>query len=163
MNNYIVIEKQDKELLQKLISVGASFVEYEGEYRMHLLEAAYLAEKGILKMDYNKLIEQAKKLDHLAEYKYRIIKNLWSRAYISRMSLENGSHDGDYIRVHAKGFRPGEDRTRYIIKFIEPSKFTHSEMQESLEFAGRLRKELFFAYVEKEDVHFIKMSRAKFE
>jgi len=137
----IVIEEQD--IIKKLYRIGA-IGELAQSVELHPLLAAYLAEKGAITDD--NFLKKAKKSDKLAEDKLAILRHLWSRGYISRLSLEGE----DFMRVHRKGIRPGEDRTQYLVKVIPSSwKPKFSEIMEAIEFAGRLRKELVFAFVEK--------------
>lgn len=155
--NYLEID--DTELIQKLINLGAG-IEEGGKAKLPLLEATYFTEKGIIKFDKNKIIKQARTEDELAEDKYTIIKFLRDRGYITRISLDTT----DYMRIHQKGIRVGEDRTQSILKVVKKDWQTNmKEIKEAIGFAGKLRKELVIAYIEKNEPHFIKISRSNFE
>ena len=125
-----------------------------------MLEAAYFADKGVIKFDKDKILENARKGDALADDKYKIIKFLRDRGYITRVSMDTT----EYFRVHQKGIRVGEDRTQYVLKVVPRDWQTNmKDIKQAIGFAGKLRKELVIAYIEKEDIHFIKISRTNFE
>ena len=154
--NYL--EVSGSELIEKLIRLGAG-IEEGGKAKIPLLEAAYYAEKGIIKFDKEKIMKRASEDDELANDKYIIIKFLRDRGYITRISLDTD----DYFRVHQKGIRVGEDRTQYVLKVVKKDWQTNiKEIKNAIGIAGRLRKELVIAYVEDEP-HFIKISRTSFE
>jgi tRNA splicing endonuclease len=151
----------DQELIKKLFRIGA-IGEQSEKAEIHPLLAAYLADKGILN-DGEKILKAAKKGDKLAEDKIAVIKHLWSHGYITRVSLEGKE---EYLRVHRKGIRPGEDRTQYLVKVVQENwkpKFT--EILENIAFAGKLRKELVLAYLEgkEKQVRFIRIGRSSFD
>ena len=72
----------------------------------------------------------------------------------------------DFIRVHQKGLRAGEDRTKYVV-LVVPKEWTTDlkGINKLFEASGKLRKELILAYVYGNDnaVKFIRMGRAIFE
>jgi tRNA splicing endonuclease len=71
-----------------------------------------------------------------------------------------------YLRLHRKGYRPGEDKTYYLIEVVAKDWKADSEkLLPSLDAAGRLRKELVLAIVDLngEKPLFIKFGRANFE
>ena len=151
----IVIEEQDT--IKNLYRIGA-IGELAQSVELHPLLAAYLAEKGAIADD--GFMKKAKKSDKLADDKLAVLRHLWSRGYISRLSLEGK----DFIRVHRKGIRPGEDRTQYLLKVVPKGwKPKLSELMSMVEFSGRLRKELVFAFVSDGAAHFIRLGRGTFE
>ncbi|MBS3068405.1 hypothetical protein J4450_06875 [Candidatus Micrarchaeota archaeon] len=153
------LEVSDSELITKLIGLGAG-IEEGGKAKLPLLEAAYFADKGVIKFDKDKILENARKGDALADDKYKIIKFLRDRGYITRVSMDTT----EYFRVHQKGIRVGEDRTQYVLKVVPRDWQTNmKDIKQAIGFAGKLRKELVIAYIEKEDIHFIKISRTNFE
>ncbi len=155
------ITVSDPELIKKLFRIGAIGEQTE-KAELHPLLAAYLADKGVLS-DGEKILKAAKKGDKLAEDKIAIIKHLWSHGYITRVSLDGGE---EYLRVHRKGIRPGEDRTQHLLKVVPESwKPKFSDILEDISFAGRLRKELVLAYVDKKEkgVRFIRIGRSSFD
>jgi tRNA splicing endonuclease len=151
----------EKPLILKLRSLGAGVEEAEGT-KLTLLEAAYFAERGVLPMKKDELIATAAKKDKLAHEKYFVIKYLRDRGYIVRPSLDGTR----WLRLHRKGFRPGEDRTFCLLEVARKGwKAEPEELLESLEMAGRLRKELAIAIVDlrQDKPLFLKFGRMNFE
>ncbi|MFA6530197.1 MAG: hypothetical protein WCT31_00570 [Candidatus Micrarchaeia archaeon] len=148
---------EDVETIKKLHRIGA-IPEILESIEIHPLLAAYLEEKGVL--DKKGYLKMAKKADKLAEDKLAVVRHLWNHGYVCRFNIEGD----DYIRVHRKGVRPGEDRTNYVLKVI-PKKWKTNlpEIVESMDFAGKLRKELIYARVEDEKVQFFRVGRTTFE
>lgn len=157
--DYLLIK--DKQLILKLRSLGAGVEEAE-ETKLTYLEAAYFADRGVLPAEKDKLLDYAAKNDELAKEKYLVIKHLRDRGYIVRPSLDGTK----YLRLHRKGYRPGEDKTYYLIEVVPKGwKCDTDSLIPSLETAGRLRKELAIAVVdpEHEKPLFIKFGRINFE
>lgn len=154
---YLIIK--DRALILKLRSLGAG-VEEANETKITYLEAAYFAEKGVLPADKGELLAHAKE-EH-AEEKYHVIKYLRDRAYIVRPSLDGTG----FLRLHRKGYRPGEDKTYYLINVVTKDWMASpEELSGMLETAGRLRKELAIAVVDLADEkpRFFKFGRMNFE
>ena len=152
---------KDKPLILKLRSLGAG-VEEADETKITFLEAAYFAERGVLPMDKDDLLKRAGKDDKLANEKFFVMKYLRDRGYIVRPSLDGTP----FLRLHRKGFRPGEDKTYYLIEVVtEKWRSSVEELLPSLETAGRLRKELAIAVVSKNQDKplFIKFGRMNFD
>jgi tRNA splicing endonuclease len=150
---------RDKPLILLLRNIGAA-VEQGTHAKIPLIEAAYFAQKRKLPFSKEEILQRAKQGDPLAEQKYLVIDHLRSRGYITRVSLDST----DYLRLHRKGFRPGEDRTYYLLKVVDENWSSNiSEIRQSLDFAGKLRKELVFAVVAGKRIQFIKMGRMNFE
>lgn len=150
-----------KPLILKLRSLGAGVEEAE-ETKLTLLEAAYFADRGVLQLKKEELLRRAAKKDGLAEEKYFVIKYLRDRGYIVRPSLDGTQ----YLRLHRKGLRPGEDKTYYLIEVVPRGwAGTPENLIASLETAGRLRKELAIAIADpkQEKPLFIKFGRMNFE
>ena len=161
-NGFVTIK--EKSLILKLRSLGAGVEEAE-ETKLALLEAAYFAERGVLPLSKDELIKEALKTDPNSQEKYHIIRHLRNEGYIVRPSLDNSK----YLRLHRKGYRPGEDKTYYLIEAVNSNnkQIKFDELFSSLDVAGRLRKELTIAIVDPENAEsepkFIKFSRANFE
>lgn len=157
--NFLVI--RDKSLILKLRSLGAGVEEGE-ETRITFLEAAYFADRKVLPLEKETLLSKAAILDPLANEKYYVIKYLRDRGYIVRPSLDGTG----YLRLHRKGYRPGEDKTYYLIEVVPKGWFMKQDtIFASLDTAGRLRKELVVAIADTdaEKPLFIKFGRATFE
>ena len=158
-DDYIILK--DKPLILKMRSLGAG-VEEADETKVSLLEAAYFADRKVLPMDKDELLKRASKSDPLANEKFFVIKFLRDRGYIVRPSLDGTP----YLRLHRKGYRPGEDKTYYLIEVVPKTwKANPEDLILSLEVAGRLRKELAIAVVdpEQDSPLFIKFGRMNFE
>jgi tRNA splicing endonuclease len=155
---YLII--RDRPLILKLRSLGAG-VEEADETQITLLEAAYFADRGVLPMDKEKILEQAAKTDPLYKERYFVIKYLRDRGYIVRPSLDGTP----YLRLHRKGYRPGEDKTYYLIEVVTKDwNASPEKLLSSLELAGKLRKELAIAIVDLEKKPlFIKFGRMNFD
>jgi tRNA splicing endonuclease len=158
-NDYLIIRQ--KPLILKLRSLGAG-VEDAEETRITYLEAAYFAGRGVLPLEKEELLSRALDKDKLAREKFHVMKYLRERGYIVRPSLDGT----DYLRLHRKGFRPGEDKTYYLIEVVPKDwKISPESLMPSLEAAGRLRKELAIAVVDfaQEKPLFIKFGRMNFD
>ncbi|MEW6748521.1 MAG: hypothetical protein AB1295_02335 [Candidatus Micrarchaeota archaeon] len=159
MEDFLLIK--DKPLILKLRSLGAG-VEEGDETKISYLEAAYFADKGVLPEKKDDLLKKALKKDKLAKEMYLVLKYLRDRGYIVRPSLDGTQ----FLRLHRKGYRPGEDKTYYLIEVVtEKWRATPESLLPSLETAGRLRKELAIAIVgkDKEKPLFIKFGRMNFD
>jgi len=158
-DDYIILK--EKPLILKLRSLGAG-VEEADETKISLLEAAYFADRKVLPLEKEEILARAAKKDPRCREKYAVIKYLRDRGYIVRPSLDGT----EYLRLHRKGYRPGEDKTYYLISVVGKDwKAEPGELMASLEVAGKLRKELAIAIVDpKEDAPlFIKFGRMNFE
>lgn len=155
--DFIIV--REKGLILKLRSLGAG-VEDAEETKISYLEAAYFAERKVIPLEPEELLKRAEARDKLAREKFMVIRHLRERGYIVRPSLDGSP----FLRLHRKGFRPGEDKTYYLIHAVpKDAKFDLESLMPSLEAAGRLRKELAIAFCDKERVTFIKFGRMDFE
>jgi len=157
--DYLILRQ--KPLILKLRSLGAGVEEAE-ETRITYLEAAYFAERGVIPLGRDGLLDAAEKRDPSARIKYSVLRYLRERGYVVRPSLDGTP----YLRLHRKGVRPGEDKTYYLIEVVpEGWKAGMDSLLPSLEAAGRLRKELAIAVAGEggRKPQFIKFSRMNFE
>jgi tRNA splicing endonuclease len=155
--DYLIIK--DRQLILKLRSLGAG-VEEADETKITYLEAAYFADRGVLPAEKEKLLGHVK--EENAEEKYFVIKYLRDRGYIVRPSLDGTG----FLRLHRKGYRPGEDKTYYLLQVVPKGWRCGTEsLMPALEAAGRLRKELAIAVVDpgQEKPLFLKFGRLTFE
>ena len=136
----------DEQTRLKLRSLGGGNEEGDKTI-LHPLEAAFFARLRVIDGNEEKFLKMA---GRLAKERYAVLCNLRENGYIAKPSF-----DSDILRVYRKGFRPGEDRTFCIVK-IAKEKMSAKEIQEFVEFAGKLRKEAVFAYVG-EDITYIKI------
>jgi len=156
-DQFVII--RDKPLILLLRNIGGAIGDEE-EAKVPLIEAAYFAEKRKLPFTKDEILDRAIKTDPLAKEKYIVIDHLRSKGYVTRVSLDST----EFLRLHRKGFRPGEDRTYYLVKVV-PESWTPNlkEIEDALDFAGKLRKELVLAMVKNNRPRFIKLGRANFE
>ncbi len=111
----------------------------ENKTLLHPVEYIYAKEKGLIKekTDQNKI-------DKIKEENleiYSVYKFLMDRGYICRLSL----NDNKWIRVGRKGFRKGEERTKYIVKPIK--EIDLKTLESDVEFSIKIRKKLVYAIV----------------
>ncbi len=152
---------KEKPLILKLRSLGAGVEEAETT-KITYLEAAYFAERGVLPLPKDELLGKAAGKDPLAHEKFHVILYFRERGYIIRPSLDGTP----FLRLHRKGFRPGEDKTYYLIQVVKKGWQCGIEsLLPSLETAGRLRKELAIAVVDVKEAKplFIKFGRMNFD
>lgn len=152
---------RDPDLILKLRSLGAGVEEGE-QTSMTLLEAAYLADRKVLPYDKDALLQEAARTDPLWKEDYAIIKHLRDRGYIVRPSLDGTR----YLRLHRKGYRPGQDKTICLIEAVPKGRpLDQDSLLRSLDAAGRLRKELIIAIADPDQERplFLKLSRANLE
>ena len=158
-NKDLTVKLNKKEDIDKLQEAGGLLYD---ENRITYLEAIFFAEKGVLDLEGKKLMNELKEKDKLAEDKFKVFEHLRSKGYQVRLNFEDSSH----FRVYQKGFRPGEDKTKSLVKVIENTgKLSLSEIEKYMEVANNLRKELILAYIDKVNQRpvFIKINRTNFQ
>ncbi|MBD3398289.1 hypothetical protein GF412_03740 [Candidatus Micrarchaeota archaeon] len=141
----------DAELAEKLELLGAG-VEEEGGRKLPLIEAAYFQEKGVL--------ETGKSIRELVEGKERefeVLKHLRDSGRIVRI----GEGDSEFLRVYRKGMRIGEDRTEGIVRVLGEGE--KPDLLADIAVAGKMRKELTYAFVGGDGITFVKAYRVSFE
>lgn len=153
-----------KEIAQELFrKYGAGFEE-NGEIKAHPLEALYFIERGKLSLEgesFASLMEKASREDSLAAEKYSVLKYLRSMGYITRPSFAKGER---WLRVYRKGFRPGEDRTQFLLKVVpEGWQPSLSELLSDVKAAAGIRKELVYAIARSGSPLFLKVARTSFD
>lgn len=151
-------ENEAQELFRKY---GAGFEE-NGKIKIHPIEALYFIERGKLNLSetFSSLMEKIKKQDELAEEKYTVLKYLRQNGYIARISFAGEP----WIRVYRKGFRPGEDRTQYLLRVVHNNQYPKfEELFLDMEKARGIRKELVYAIIQYGKPVFVKCGRTSFE
>ncbi len=145
------------EMVEKLGLLGAGREE-NGVLEMPLVEAAYFQKKGKISTGktIGELIEIATEGDALAKEKFLVLEKLRETGRIVRFG------PGEYLRIYKKGIRVGQDRTEFLLKVIKMDE--RPSLLEDLHIAGKMRKALFYAFVDSEgEVNFVKAYRAGFE
>lgn len=138
---------------RRLVLLGA--MEEKGKVFLPYLEAAYFAEKGEIEGNAEEFLSLAKKVDPYATEKYMVLKYLRSAGFIVR-----SGEDANFLRVYKKGIRVGEDRTLYLIRVLRKSDIP--DIRSDLKIAGKMRKELIYAFVG-EKIEFVKVMRVNFD
>lgn len=144
MKESLLIEDEKK--ARRLVLLGA--MEENGKVSLPYLEAAYFAEKGEIGGSAEEFLSLAQKSDPLAPEKYLVLKQLRDSGYIVRCG-----EDADFLRVYKKGIRVGEDRTTCLIRVLR--KTDAPDLRADLKLAGKMRKELIYAFVG-EKIDFVK-------
>jgi tRNA splicing endonuclease len=127
-----------------------------------ILEAAYFADRKVLPISKDDLLKAALINDKMALEKYHTIKYLRDLGYIVRPSLDSSP----FLRLHRKGFRPGEDKTQYLIYVLKSEQaIDFKQISEYLDSSGKLRKELVIAFVDlsREKPYLVKLGRMNIE
>ncbi len=138
----------EKEKIEKLKNLGFGNLENE---IMHFnqYELRYCFEK--------KYIEEKQGFNG-NENIYKVFKELRQNGIITRIGKDN-----ELLRVYQKGYRPGEDRTKYLMKvFGKNEKIQKEDITQLLKISKKMRKELVFALVEKEKIEYIKIGYTAF-
>ncbi|MBN2478422.1 hypothetical protein JXB01_03985 [Candidatus Micrarchaeota archaeon] len=141
-------EITDESTIEKLSELGIG-LSRDARYFLNIFEQKYCEEKDILK--------GKSKLSKNEELIYSVFKTLREKGYICRFSK-----DSDLIRVYQKGFRPGEDRTRWVMKVINGKWPDEKDASALLQTAKKMRKEAVFALADKE-ITFYKISSHSFD
>lgn len=149
MKEFLLIEDENK--ARRLILLGAE--EKGGKAVLPYLEAAYFAEKGEIEGSAEEYLSLAEKSDPLAPEKFLVLKHLRDSGFIVRTG-ESG-----LLRAYRKGIRVGEDRTACIIRVLRKSE--PPDLHADLKLAGKMRKELVYAFVG-EKIEFVKVMRVNF-
>ncbi|MFP3950103.1 MAG: hypothetical protein ACLFUZ_03365 [Candidatus Micrarchaeia archaeon] len=149
--------ENNPEMVEKLGLLGAG-KEERGVLEMPLIEAAYFQEKGKIESGKTsrEIIEIAMERDTLAKEKFLVLKKLRESGRIVRFG------PGEYLRIYKKGIRIGQDRTEFLLRVHRTDK--KPSLLEDLRAAGKMRKALFYAFVDPEgEIHFVKAYRAGLE
>lgn len=131
---------------EKLEELGFG-IEENGELVLNPYELLYCVEKGHLKIKYD---------FGGSEIVYKVFKELREHGIITRFS-----GDSDLIRIYQKGFRPGEDRTKCLMKVVDKKFPDKKEIKELIRTSKKMRKDLVIAVVEKE-IRYIKINQTSF-
>ncbi len=143
-----IIEK-DKRMIDALTERGFGIRE-ESTLIITPVESLYLLEKNKIEIKMKNKKIGAKEIskifgkkDALLEKKFFILKELRGCGFISRAGLRD-----DFLRVYDRGVRPGEGKSRWLVKILrEDEKFGARELEDIVGMAGRVRKELVLAVV----------------
>ena len=119
--------------------------DYELSY---CLERNYIDEGDIQNLETNLKANSNNKINSKI---YKIFSELRRHGIIIRFTNEEG-----LVRVYQKGFRPGEDRTKYLMKIVVGSFPKKDEIDRLIKISKNMRKELLFAIVD-EKITYLKI------
>lgn len=144
--------------VEKLELLGAG-VNEDGKQKLPLLEAAYFQGKEVIETgkSVDELVGEAAGSDALAKERFAVLKHLRDSGRIVRW----GSGDSEFFRVYRKGIRIGEDRCEAVVKVLREGE--KPDLLADLAAAGRMRKELSYAFVGDGGIVFVKAYRAGFD
>ena len=128
----------------------------DGKVQLSLLEALYLLEKERLiildgtskKINIEKFIKKAKKLEPNFWIRYCVFKDLRNRGYIAKTALKFGAD----FRVYDRGVKPGDDHAKWIVYPVhEGDTLTWHEFSAKNRVAHSTRKRLLISVVDEEN------------
>ncbi len=139
-----------------------------GKLQLAPVEALYLLNGGKIRVldrktseeiGFDELCAKLAKRDPELMLKYFAYSDLRSRGYIVKSGLKFGAH----FRVYARGDKPGETHSKYIVHAIpEGCKLTPTEFARAVRLAHSVRKTLLFAVVDDEgDVTYYSLTRER--
>ena len=122
-----------------------------GKVVLSFLEAAYLLEKGKIKIkrikDVEQLIKRATKKQKNFSTKYAVFKDLRSRGYVVKTALKFGAE----FRVYDKGIKPGQDHAKWVVYPVnETQTLTWHEFSAKNRVAHSTKKRLLIGVVDHE-------------
>ncbi len=127
-----------------------------GKIQLSLIEVAYLLEKGVIglvstsnrKIDFEKFIKKAIKLEPNFWTRYCVFKDIRNRGYIIKTALKFGAD----FRVYDRGIKPGEDHAKWIVYPVqEASALTWYEFSAKNRVAHSTKKRLLIAVLDAEN------------
>ena len=127
-----------------------------GKVQLSLIEVAYLLEKGVIglvstsnrKIDFEKFIKKAIKLEPNFWTRYCVFKDIRNRGYIIKTALKFGAD----FRVYDRGIKPGEDHAKWIVYPVqEASALTWYEFSAKNRVAHSTKKRLLIAVLDAEN------------
>jgi len=135
-----------------------------GKLFLSLIEAAYLMERGKIKvldgdkeLSFEELLEIGRKKDDQFDIKYLVYKDLRDRGYVVRSALKFGSH----FRVYRRGM---DEHSQWLIWVVpENLHFSPSDITARVRVAHGVRKNMVMAVVDEDnDVVYYKIEWVKF-
>jgi tRNA-intron endonuclease len=133
----------------------------EGKLELSLLEAAYLLERGSIKVlegekecSHEDLLQRLEDEDALL--KYRIYRDLRQRGYIVKTGFKFGAH----FRVYERGDGMKE-HSRYLVHAVRESEtMEFPELARAVRLAHSVKKTMVFAVMDQEgDITYYKIER----
>ncbi len=125
---------------------------------LSLVEAAYLCEMGVLKLDVpvDELLREARKAGENFEVRYAIYRDLKERKFVVKTGFKFGSDFRVYEEVRKAGDLP---HSKFLVKAGE--KMRASEMASHVRVASAVRKKMVFGFLKGENVEYVFFERVK--
>lgn len=132
-----------------------------GKLELSLLEAAYLLERGSIRVLQNdKEFSSEDLLSRMEEeealLKYRVYRDLRNRGYIAKTGFKFGAH----FRVYDKG-QGMKEHSRYLVHAVKESDtMEFPELARAVRLAHSVRKTMIFAVMDEEgDITYYRVER----
>ncbi|MDD5023370.1 MAG: hypothetical protein PHU63_04340, partial [Candidatus ainarchaeum sp.] len=129
---------------ERLEELGFGTIE-NNKFILNEYEKRYCEEKGYLKTSLKFTGREST---------YKVFKELREHGIICRFSK-----DSELVRIYQRGFRPGEDRTKYLMKIVDKNFPKKEEIFDLIVQSKKMRKELLFAIVEKKGIFYLKINQ----
>jgi len=123
--------------------------ERDGFVVLSLIEAVYLSEKGILevyderRINYNELVERARRVIPNFDEKYRVYRDLKERGLVVKTGFKFGSDFRVYTMVRSVEDLP---HSEYLVSVVGNDNIKLSEIARAVRLAQNVRKKMVFAY-----------------
>lgn len=137
-----------------------------GKLHLALVEALYLVEKGRLsvkdgkkKLDFDALLEIAKKSDKDILLQYIAFDDLRERGFVVKTGFKFGAH----FRIYKRGDIPGDSHSAYMVHCI-PENYTMSmtEISRIVRLGHSVKKKMWLAIIDTEgDLTYYEVTRLK--
>ena len=126
----------------------------QGKIIYSICEALYLLEKNKIeilfkkkKLNFDKLIQEAREKDKNIRTKYIVFKDMRNRGFIVKTALKFGAE----FRVYARGVKPGQDHAKWILYPVsENSSLTWHDFSAKNRVAHSTKKNLLIGIVDEE-------------
>jgi len=135
-----------------------------GKLFLSLIEAAYLMDKGKIKvfdsekeLSLRELFDLGRKKDEQFDLKFLVYKDLRDRGYVVKTALKYGSH----FRVYRKGMEEHSDWLVWVVS--ESQKMFPNDLTARIRVAHGVRKKMIMAVVDEDsDIVYYQIERVKF-
>lgn len=160
-NSVIVFDEKLKENLFKKEFYGKSF---GNGLRLSFIESLYLSDEKILDIknmeekiiSRENFINKVKYIDPIFNERFNVYCDLKKRGFITKTGFKFGTD----FRCYTKN--PDKIHAEYLVHIIyEKVKITWSEMSRAIRLAHSVNKEIIFAYIEKNEIKYIKFGRLR--
>jgi tRNA-intron endonuclease len=130
--------------------------EKDGLVALSILEALYLAQKGILEVEKD-LIEVAKRIERNFEERYELYKDLKERGLVVKTGFKFGSDFRVYDEITDVSQLP---HSKYLISNVE-GKLSLPEISRAVRLANSVRKKMVFSFKSNQGRRYLILDRVK--